>query len=161
LLREGHVLQLARGLFYVPDAGRFGPVPPTEREVLKGFLGTDEFVITGPPCWNALGLGTTALFRSILAYNRRRSGEFKLGNLRFHLRRVRFPANPRPEWFVIDLFENRGCVGADLEGLQASLQTALAADRFDRRRLRAMADDYASPAVRKVVDRCLRTSSRR
>jgi hypothetical protein len=159
LIREGLLRQLAPGLFFAPEASRFGPVPPTEKEILRGFLGTEEFIITGPPVWNALGLGTTAAFATTLVYNNKRSGEFKLGNQRFQLRRVRFPTNPSPEWFVIDLLENRATVGADLAELQASLYEALVEDRFDRARLRAMADEYGTLAVRNVVDWCLERSA--
>jgi hypothetical protein len=159
LVREGHLRQLAPGLFFAPEASRFGAVPPLEKEVLRGFIGTDEFVITGPPVWNALGLGTTAAFASTLVYNHKRSGEFKLGNLRFQLRRVRFPPNPSPEWFVIDLLENRTAVGADLADLRAALHRALVADRFDRVRLRAMADEYGTLGIRNVVAWCLERSA--
>lgn len=158
LVREGQLRQLAPGLFFAPKPSRFGPVPPSEKEVLRGFLGTDEFVLTGPPVWNALGLGTTAAFATTLAYNHKRSGEFRLGNQRFQLRRVRFPPEPSPEWFVIDLLENRASVGADLAQLQAALCGALAADRFDRLRLRAMAAEYGTLAVREVVGECLERS---
>jgi hypothetical protein len=159
LLREGRLSQLAPGLFFAPKATRFGPTPPEEREILRGFLETDDYVITGPPVWNALGLGTTALFAATLVYNRKRSGEFRFGNLRFQLRRIRYPEKPRPEWFVIDLLEHRDMVGADGAELEAALRKALVADRFDRVRLRAMASEYATLGIRQLVDRCLERST--
>ena len=45
---------------------------------------------TGSEHWNALGLGTTAVFPAKLVYNTKRSGEFTLGGRRFLLRRVGF-----------------------------------------------------------------------
>jgi hypothetical protein len=38
---------------------RFGDVPPTREELLRGFLEGSPYVITGPERWNPLGLGTT------------------------------------------------------------------------------------------------------
>src|SRR5204862_2670747 len=114
LLREGQLRQLAHGLFYSPQTSRFGPVPPDDVAILRAFLGDDAFVITGPPRWNALGLGATALFSATLVYNEKRSGEFRLGGRRFLLRRVRFPKVPPPEWFVIDLIEQHDAAGSAL-----------------------------------------------
>ena len=108
LVREGRLRSLAQGLFYAPKSSRFGPVPPEDEEILRAFLGSDEFVLTGPPYWNALGLGTTAAFPVVLVYNTRRSGEFAFGHRRYRLRRVRFPRRPSAEWYVIDLLEHRG-----------------------------------------------------
>ncbi|MBI5545131.1 MAG: hypothetical protein HY901_14675 [Deltaproteobacteria bacterium] len=159
LLREGRLRRLAPGLFFAPQASRFGPTPPEEREVLRGFLETEDFIITGPPVWNALGLGTTGLFAATLVYNRKRSGEFLLGNLRFLLRRVRYPEKPVPEWFVIDLLEHPAMAGAELGRLEAALRKALSEDRFDRTRLQAMAGEYATLATRQLVDRCLERST--
>ena len=48
---------------------------------MRAFLDGGRFVFTGPERWNALGLGTTALFATPLVYNTRRSGTFELGGL--------------------------------------------------------------------------------
>ena len=41
---------------------------------MRAFLDGAPFVFTGPEQWNALGLGTTAVFATPLVYNGRRSG---------------------------------------------------------------------------------------
>ena len=79
LVREGRLVELAHGLFAHPRKGRFGVVPPSDEEVMRAFLDGGRFVFTGPDRWNALGLGTTALFATPLVYNTKRSGTFKLG----------------------------------------------------------------------------------
>src|SRR3990170_8802520 len=81
----------AHGLFVHPRRGRFGVVPPSDEELLRAFLCGAPFVLTGPDRWNALGLGTTAVFAAPLVYNTKRSGTFELGGRRFVLRRVAFP----------------------------------------------------------------------
>ncbi|MEK7667432.1 MAG: hypothetical protein AAB409_02165 [Gemmatimonadota bacterium] len=103
--------RLAHGLLYAPDPA-LGPALPTDEEILRGFLGSNDFVITGPPRWNALRLGTTAVFAVTLVYNRKRSGEFRLGGRRFQLRRVCYPRRPSAEWFVVDLVERCLAAGA-------------------------------------------------
>jgi hypothetical protein len=158
LVRQGKLRQAAQGLFYAPLESRFGQAPPREEEILRAFLGDSDFVITGPPRWNALGLGATAMFAATLVYNHRRTGEFTFDGQRFLLRRVLFPRNPPPEWFVIDLLEHHGMVGASLSELEARLVTTLASGRWDRDRLRAMAEVFGTQATRDLVGRCLEES---
>jgi hypothetical protein len=69
LAREGRLRQAAHGLFYVPMPSRFGSAPASETEILRAFFGDSPFLISGPPKWNALGLGSTAMFASTLLYN--------------------------------------------------------------------------------------------
>lgn len=156
LVREGKLRQAAHGLFYVLVKGRFGQAPPSEREILRGFLGDSPFVITGPPRWNALGLGATAMFASTLAYNRKRTGEFTFDGRRFLLRRVLFPEKPPPEWFVVDLIQHHDMAGVSLADLADRLVATLREGRWNRNRLREMADRYGTKATLALVERCLR-----
>ena len=41
-----------------------------------------------------------------LVYNTTRTGQVELGSRRFELRRVRFPREPDPEYFVVAVLEN-------------------------------------------------------
>ena len=158
LLREGRLRQVAHGLFYAPLQGRFGPAPPSEAEMLRVFLDS-PFIISGPPRWNALGLGTTAMFAATLVYNTKRTGEFTFDDRRYLLRRVLFPEDPPPEWFVIDLLQHRGMVGASLADLESGLIATLKQDRWDRERLREMAHRFGTKATLVLVERCLTRAS--
>src|SRR5712692_7173187 len=129
LVREGALVQLAHGLFAHPRRGRFGVAPPGDKELMRAFLDGGPFVFTGPERWNALGLGSTAIFAAPLVYNTKRSGAFELGGRRLALRRVAFPPNPPPEWFVVDLFENADRAGASRTELPAALTRACARPR--------------------------------
>jgi hypothetical protein len=151
LVREGVLVPLAQGLFARPRVGRFGPVPPSDEELMRAFLGGSSFVFTGPSRWNALGLGTTAHFARPLVYNTKRSGTFELGGRRFMLRRVAFPPCPGPEWFVVDLFENAGQAATSPEALVQPLIQALRDGRFDPERLRRAAERYGTRATRDRV----------
>jgi hypothetical protein len=159
LVEQGVLRQPHHGLFYLPRVGRFGPVAASDEELLRAFLGTDDFLITGPYVWNALGLGTTQLFAVTLVYNGERTGEVELGGRRFWFRRVRFPKDPPAEWYVVDLFQNERWMPEDTSRLDEHLVSALRLGRLDRARLREMAAEYARPAVRERLMQALAASA--
>jgi hypothetical protein len=150
-VKEGELVPLAHGLFAHPKKGRFGVVPPDDHELLRAFLDDTPFVVTGPDRWNALGLGSTAVYAMPLVYNTKRSGVFELGGRKFKLRRVSFPEAPPAEWYVVDLLEHADQAGAARSDLARALGRALASHRFDRARLQAMADRYATKATQAVL----------
>jgi hypothetical protein len=155
LVRNGLLLQLAHGLFAAPRRSRFGEVPPTDEALLRAFLGDEPFVFTGPERWNALALGTTAVFATSLVYNTKRSGRFTFGGRQFLLRRVAFPKKPSPEWFVVDLFENAEQAAASRDELRSQLEAALRAGKFDRPELALMATQYGSRRTQALVKAAL------
>ena len=160
LVRDGQLLQLAHGLFAAPRRSRFGEVPPTDDALLRAFLDGGPFVLTGPERWNALGLGTTAVFAAPLVYNTKRSGRFTFGSRQFLLRRVAFPDTPSPEWFVVDLFENAEQAAASPEELRNALEAALREGRFDRARLTSMSTRFGSRRTQALVSKALEATAR-
>lgn len=54
-------------------------MPPSAKEVVRAFVKDSPYVFTGPEYWNALGLGSTAVFPVQPVYNTKRSGEYQLG----------------------------------------------------------------------------------
>ncbi|RYZ68036.1 MAG: hypothetical protein EOP08_01460 [Proteobacteria bacterium] len=151
LVQEGRLVPVAHGLFAAPKRSRFGAVPPTDEALMRAFLDGTPYVFTGPERWNALGLGTTAVFAMPLVYNTKRSGTFDLGGRTFLLRRVAFPKAPSAEWFVVDLFENAAAAATSPEELAVRLAEAVAAGRFDTARLVAMAARYGSRRTQALV----------
>ena len=158
LVREGLLVPLAHGLFAHPERSRFGNVPPTDQELMRAFLDGAGFVFTGPEKWNALGLGSTAVFAAPLVYNPKRSGTFEFGGRRFLLRRVAFPQNPTPEWFAVDLLENADQAGASKRELAETLGRALRRGAFSRQRLEDMTQKYASKSTASLVSAALKAS---
>jgi hypothetical protein len=152
LVDEGLLEELAHGLYASKLPSRFGPLPPGDEEVMRAFLKNSPFLFTGPERWNALGLGATAMFRSALVYNTKRSGEFTLGRRHYELRRVPFPAEPTPEWFVVDLIENHQKAGVSRSELERALSRALAEGRFRIDVLREAARQYGTRATQSLVD---------
>jgi hypothetical protein len=159
LVRDGQLVPLAHGLYVYPRRGRFGAVPPTDDEVMRAFLDGGPFVFTGPERWNALGLGTTALFVAPLVYNTKRSGTFDLGGRPYVLRRVAFPSRPAPEWFVVDLFENADQAGASRDDLAEALTRAVARGAFDGEGLREAAQRYGSRRTQALIHRASQGSA--
>lgn len=155
LSEEGILRQAMHGVYYLPKQTRFGPLAPSEREMLRAFLGDDQFVITGSPAWNLLDLGITGLLMVTLVYNPYRTGEFTLDGGRYRLRRVRYPHHPPLEWFVVDAFENCRMVGADPALMEGLLVRHLRSGKYDAGRLREVAVEYASPATRERLFRAL------
>jgi len=155
LVREGRLQKLGQGLFAVPRLSRFGTVPPDLQAVLTAFLEGAPFVLTGPPAWNSLGLGSTAMWAHSLVYNTKRTGDFMLGNQPVRFRRVRFPEQPTPEWFAVDLLESLSTAGLSLEDLRPRLVEALRGGRLDPVRLRAMAAEYSTVPHRHFLEQAL------
>ena len=155
LVLEGKLRRAAQGLFYAPVQGRFGEAPPSTSELLRAFLEGSPFVISGPPKWNALGLGSTAMFGSTLVYNTKRSGEFTFDGRTFLLRRVAFPEEPCPEYFVVDLIEHHAMAGVPLSTLERRLTGTLRTSGWDMDRLLAMADRFGTKATLALVKRCI------
>lgn len=160
LVRDGLLVQLAHGLFAAPRRSRFGEVPPTDEALLRAFLEDGPFVFTGPERWNALGLGTTAVFATPLVYNTKRSGRFTFGTRQFRLRRVAFPETPSPEWFVVDLFENAEQAATTPEELRNPLEAALRAGKFNREHLASTSTRYGSRRTQALVNAALGASAR-
>lgn len=148
---RGLVRRLGHGLYHAPRMSRFGEVPPADEALLTAFFGGAPFVITGPPRWNPLGLGSTALFAHPLVYNTRRSGVVVLGGRTFLSRRVAFPTDPPPEWFVIDLLRHADTVGMNRRDLARALTLRVQSGRFSPELLSEMARRFGGPAEVTIV----------
>jgi hypothetical protein len=155
LVREGKLHRAAHGLFYAPVPSRFGPAPPDETELLRAFFAGSPFIISGPPRWNALDLGATAMFAATLVYNTRRTGAFTFDGRRYLLRRVLFPENPPPEYFVVDLIQHHDMAGVSVAEIEERLSATLKQGRWDRELLHEMAERYGTKATLALVERCL------
>lgn len=155
LVREGRLREVTHGLYYTPVPSKFGPAPVADEVLLQAFLEGEPFLISGPPRWNALGLGATAMFASTLVYNTRRTGDFTLAGRPFVLRRVYFPKTPTPEWFVVDLLKHHVVAGVALSELRSNLVATLRLGRWDVGRLREMAATFGTKMVAALIEECI------
>lgn len=159
LVKTGALMKLRHGLYYRPLRSKWGAVPPSREEVLRAALSNTPFAVTGSGPWNALGLGSTAVFPVPLVYNKKLSREETIGPFRFAFRRVRFPRRLTAEWFVVDLVQNRRMAGLDAETLAQNLCAALAEGRFDATLLTAMAAEYGTRDTQATVARAIRDAA--
>jgi hypothetical protein len=159
LVEKGLILPLAHGLFVSPRHSKFGPVPPDDEALMQAYLGGSPFVFTGPERWNALSLGSTAVFSVPLVYNTKRTGLVELGARTFELRRIAFPFPAPREWFVVDLFANADRAGASRTHLAMALTRALKRDAFDRERLAEQARRYGKKNTRDLIQSALQAST--
>ncbi len=151
LVRDGRLERLGHGLFFQPRQSRFGKVPPTDDELMRAFLGGTAFVFTGSEHWNALGLGSTAVQAVTSVYNTKRTEVVTLGGRRFALRRVAFPTDPPPEWYVVDLLEHSREAGVSRAEVGRQLGRALSKGLFDASTLDAMASSYGTQSTRDLL----------
>ena len=156
LVSQGRLRQAAHGMFYAPVQSNFGATPASTTETLRAFFVGSSFLISGPPKWNALGLGSTAMFAETLVYNTKRTGEFVFDGRRYLLRRVLFPENPPQEYFVIDLIQHHDVAGVSLEELEQRLTAGLTDGKWDRMTLLRMAERYGTKATYALVKRAAR-----
>jgi hypothetical protein len=165
LVRSGELVRVHRGLYAQLKQSKWGPVPPDSREIVRAFLRTDAFLFTGSNPWNALGLGSTAVFAVQLVYNARRAGRVALDGRRFDFRRVRFPVPQTAEWFAVDLIQNRRSAGVSADQLVPALARAIVARQFpggptlDLARLEEAAATYGTRETQALVRESIRLAT--
>ena len=150
LVANGKLKKLAQGLYHAPKSSSFGPLPPSDDQVVGGFLRDKDFLVFSPSAYNAVGLGTTQLYNRTLVYNHKRHGVFKLGNRQFDFRmKPRFPRKLTPEFLFVDLLNNLDELAEDRDAvLQQARSKLLSADPA---RLQRAVESYGSMATRKLV----------
>ena len=150
LVSTGVLKKLAQGLYYAPKKSSFGLLPPTDEQVVRGFLRNKDFLVFSPSSYNTVGLGTTQLYNSTLVYNYKRHGVFKLGNRQFHFRvKPRFPKKLTPEFLYVDLLNNLDVLAEDRDAVLRQARTKLLS--FNQKLLQKALDNYGNMATRKRV----------
>jgi hypothetical protein len=150
LVSTGVIRKLAQGLYYAPKTSNFGPLPPADEQVVRGFLRDKEFLVFSQSSYNTVGLGTTQLYNSTLVYNHKRHGVFKLGNRQFDFRvKPRFPKKLTPEFLYIDLLNNLEDLAEDRDAVLSQARHKLLS--FDQPRLQTALERYGNMATRKRV----------
>jgi hypothetical protein len=150
LTESGEVRKLGYGLYYRPRNNPFGDTPPEERELVRAFLKTDDFLLTSDNYFTQLGLGLTQLYNNHVVYNHKRSGKFLIGGQHFNFRVM--PAYPKKlskEFLLVDLFNNLRRLPDNSELVLQNIKEQ--AKEFDRDRVSENLADYGKPAARTVL----------
>jgi hypothetical protein len=155
LVESGVLTKLSGGVYAVPKQTVFGRAPAEDREVVAAFLKDDRFLLLSPNAYNSLGVGTTQLYDRTIAYNRKRHGDFVLGNRKFAFRvKPYFPRALTKEFLLVDLVNNVDQLAeTKSEVLERVKQRALS---MDGRRLRRAVRDYGSARTKKFFERALK-----
>ncbi len=151
LVASGVVRKVASGLYSRPRENPFGHTPPDDRELVRAFLKTDDFLLTSYNHYNQLGLGLTQVYNTYVVYNHKRSGAFQLGGKHFRFRQV--PAYPRKltkEFLLVDLLNNLKQLPDDTELVLRNLKSRL--NEFDPESLRKHLERYGRPAARRALE---------
>ena len=150
----GRLEKLAQGLYHAPKQSAFGPLPPTDDEVVQGFLRDQDFLVFSPSSFNAVGLGTTQLYNRRWVYNRKRHGVFKLGNREFDFRvKPRFPKKLTDEFLYVDLLNNLDELAEDRDAVLDQARRKVAS--FDSARLDRAIKSFGNMATRKRLEQWL------
>jgi hypothetical protein len=107
LVAHGQLTKVQNGLYYVPKQSKFGPVPPSDQELIRSFLHDDDHLLLDPSLFNGLGFGLTQLYAIPWVYNHKRQGIITLNGKKFEFkRRTSFPTQLTPEFLLVDLLNN-------------------------------------------------------
>ncbi|MEA2891937.1 MAG: hypothetical protein QOI05_2730 [Bradyrhizobium sp.] len=155
LVESGVLTKLSGGVYAVPKRTAFGKAPPEEKDVIAAFLKDDRFLLASPNAYNSIGVGTTQLYDRTIVYNRKRHGDFVLGNRKFAFRvKPYFPRALTKEFLLVDLVNNVDQLAeTKSEVLERVKQRALS---MDGRRLRRAVRDYGSARTKKFFERALK-----
>lgn len=154
LVEEGVLKKLQNGLYFYPKSSVFGSVPADEKDLVKTFLKENDFLLTSPNAYNALGLGTTQLYNTLVVYNHKRHGMFELGGRKFDFRmKHRFPRKLSEEFLLVDLMNNLKSLAEDKEMLKARVREK--ASHMNHKKLKNAVRRYANASSKKYFDSVL------
>lgn len=150
LLDAGEVRRLATGLYCRPRTSTWGDAPPEDREVVRAFLKTDDFLLTSYNNFTALGLGLTQVYNTYLVYNHKRAGDFELSRRHFRFRLVpAYPTEFSKEYLLVDLLNNLRKLPDDVSAVRRNLKSRL--NEYDREKVSECLRLYGSPAARRAL----------
>ena len=154
LVSEGTLVKVGSGLYQCPQRSRFGVLPASTDKLLTSFLKDDDYLVTSPNDYNALGLGTTQLYNYQIVYNHKRHGRFELGGQLFEFhRKPRFPKKVTVEFLLVDLVNNLNQLAEDRDAVLARVRAKV--PEMDAKRLSAAANNFAKVATRKFVEEAI------
>lgn len=148
LVDEGVLVKIRQGLYLCPRFSRFGRVSSDPVKLCRAFLKDDNFLLTTPNDYNALGLGMTQLYNFYTVYNHKRHGRFELEGqfFNFHMKH-RFPKKLTPEFLLVDLVDNLDHIAEEREKVLEGVKSKL--PELDPQRLQSVVRRFAKVATQK------------
>jgi len=150
LVNSGRVVKLSGGLYFCPGKNAFGLTPPEDRELVRAFLKTDDFLLTSYNYFTQLGLGLTQVYNTVLVYNHKRNGEYLFGGRKFKFRVVpAYPDKLSREFLLVDLVNNFRYLPDNAARVLENLKSRM--NDVDRAALRACLERYGSPGAKNIM----------
>jgi len=157
LVNEEALQKMSPGLYYCPTKASFGEVPPEDEELVRAFLKNNDFLLTTPNFYNALGVRTTQLYNKRVVYNHKRHGTFKLGGKVFDFRlKHKFPVRLSKEFLYVDLLNNLNDLAEDREEVLQYTKEKTLEERVPMRRF---INSYGGERTKKMFNDWLREES--
>lgn len=151
LVESGEVKKLGPGLYSRLRQIAFGEAPPEDRELVRAFLKTDDFLLTSYNNFTQLGLGLTQVYNTPLVYNHKRSGSFRLGPKRFAFRVVpSYPNKLSREFLLVDLLNNLERLPDDTDLVLQNLRSRL--NEFNLNKVNEYLHRYGRPQARILLE---------
>lgn len=156
LVESGTLRKLETGLYYVPKKTVFGEAPPDRKEVIKAFLGDDDFLLTSPNNYNSLGVGTTQLYNNTVVYNHKRHDKLQLAGSFLEFRRPAkgFPKSLSKEFLLVDLLNNLDNLPEDANSVRQHVKRKL--EQFDKTKLKLMVKKYGKIKIKNFFEELLK-----
>jgi len=133
LIDSDEVRKLAWGLYCRAQKDTSSRILPDERELVRAFLKTDDFL----------------LMSSDRVYNHKRAGDFLLGGRRFEFRIIRaYPKVFSKEYLLVDSLNRIGKLSDDIQ-----------LDDLDRDELSTCLDRYGNPGAKRILRGMLRDAT--
>ena len=152
LVADNTLVKLQQGVYLRPKQSRFGKVPADPVKLVKAFLKEDDFLLTSPNDYNALGVGTTQLYNFQVVYNHKRHGRFKLGGQTFDFRvRPRYPKKVTREFLLVDMLNNLETLAEDRNEVLQRVKMKLPG--MDPKRFRSTVKRFAKLSAKKLLER--------
>lgn len=154
LVESKVLVKVRRGVYEYPKHSRFGLLPPEPDKLVKAFLKDDNFLLTSPNDFNALGFGTTQLYNHKVVYNHKRSGRFELcGQVFEFCIKPKFPKKPTTEFLLVELINNLDNLAEDREAVRSKVQSKL--PEMCTRRFRSAVKRFSRVSTRKFLEEIL------
>jgi hypothetical protein len=158
LVRQGALCKATRGVYYVPRKTAFGQAPPEDKELIRGFLKDNDFLLTSPNAFNNLGVGTTQLYNQLVVYNHKRHGNYKLGNRTYSFRvKSNFPKRANETFLLVDFVNNLNYLAENEE--EVLVRVAKKAKEMDGPKLRSAIRQYANVRTQKLFSNFMKENS--
>ena len=138
------------GLYCRPRPNAFGVTPPEEKDLVRAFLKTDDFLLTSYNHFNRLGLGLTQVYNTYVVYNHKRAGEYTLGGKRFKFYLVPdYPNKLSKEYLLVDLLNNLKRLPDNTSTVLENLKSRLS--DFDNKKVDVFLNRYGKPGVKELL----------